>query len=104
MGGKIKAGMAFLIVAMAFVSQYVYAGILENEKEELPGETPVIKGYQVQYDEPDGKNGYYHKLPKIRILHQDEGFVTKVLLCGRDNRRRRIESGKQGKSLEYRIG
>lgn len=77
MGGKIKAGMAFLIVAMAFVSQYVYAGILENEKEELPGETPVIKGYQVQYDEPDGKNGYYHKLPKIRILHQDEGFVTK---------------------------
>ena len=104
MGGKIKAGMAFLIVAMAFVSQYVYAGILENEKEELPGETPVIKGYQVQYDEPDGKNGYYHKLPKIRILHQDEGFVTKYKFYYADNRRRRIESGKQGKSLEYRIG
>ncbi|MGN0405488.1 MAG: Ig-like domain repeat protein [Bariatricus sp.] len=77
MGGKIKTGMVFLIVAMAFISQYVYAGILEDEKEELPEEFSGLKGYQVQYEEPDGKNGYYHKLPEIRILHQDEGFVTK---------------------------
>ena len=88
MGWKVKIGMIFMIIGMTFLSQYVYAGVVETTKEEMfdnmtdiiPGGVPEIKGYQIQYGQPDGKNGYYHKLPEIQILHQDEGFVTKYRL------------------------
>ena len=101
MGRKIKVGMILMILGMAFASQYVYAGVLDTTKkenifgtlkefqeelpdappEETPAELPKIKGYKLQYEMPDGKNGYYHKLPEIRLYHQDEGFVTKYRFC-----------------------
>lgn len=83
MRGKIKATLILLTLAILYCCQKVYTrtldGVLALASEGEGKETlyAEIKGYQLVYDEPDGKNGYYISVPRITLRHQDEGLITK---------------------------
>lgn len=51
-----------------------------DEKPEEKPEEPVPQIYEIQYDSPDGENGYYRTKPTVKIISRDERNFTKYLL------------------------
>lgn len=74
-----------------------------TEEGDQEPQKPVIKPVEemlmpeIEYPEPDGKNGYYKSCPDIRIIHRESGAVTGYELTAADG------SKKQG-SLELEEG
>ncbi|MDD3404513.1 MAG: hypothetical protein PHQ72_14360 [Hespellia sp.] len=43
-------------------------------------EKPEISLYELQYDQPNGENGFYCTRPMVKLVHHDENTVTKYEL------------------------
>ena len=82
---KVKAVIILSIFIMLCFCQSVYIRALKGimvlaAEGEAETEYKEIQGYVLQYNEPDGKNGFYRKMPTVMIRHQDEGLITKYQL------------------------
>lgn len=72
-GGLMLCGM---LLGVSLSSAYVSKA--ESTDENV--EEKVVQMYELQYQEPDGDNGFYREKPSVQIVNRDETAITKYAL------------------------
>lgn len=72
-----------------------------DEKEDDEEEKIPIQKYQLEFPEPDGRNGYYVTVPEIRLSHVDSRGKTKysLMVNGAVKTEGVLNSGKESAAL-----